>query len=548
MALATAEPLSSSDAHALAAQQASQTESAAEHVDDSAANASGRGRVRESVSRFASVLRSAVAESPSWLTSMVVHGLFLVVLAVLTVPMQLKELSNLVVTAPGKGNEAFDDFPLDGSTGMQSSSEELAAGAPAPTADPLALAPVTADFAAAPSADFGGVADFGVGTAAPTDLLQSGGGIGGVSGLEGVGSGSGKGSGLAGRGPQARVAMVRERGGNDASERAVALSLIWLAEHQMPDGGWNFDHRLGSCQGRCGQFGGAAEARRAATAMALMPFLGAGQTHKEGKYKNTVSRGLFFLMKSMQFSPLGGSFYEKHGRLYSHGLGSIAICEAYAMTRDRDLFEPARLAITFICRAQDQVGGGWRYEVGQPGDTSVVGWQLMALKSAHMAYLDVPKVTVQRANLFLDTVQKPDGGYGYTDNTGGSPATTAVGLLCRMYLGWKHDHPQLKAGVAYLDKLGPDPNNMYYNYYATQVMHHYEGDEWKRWNKKMRDHLVTTQAMDGHERGSWFFNDPHGAAMGGRLYSTALGAMVLEVYYRHMPIYGKESTENEFPD
>ncbi|MFO0896636.1 MAG: prenyltransferase/squalene oxidase repeat-containing protein [Pirellulales bacterium] len=476
--------------------------------------------------------RNAVAESPSWLTSMVVHAVLLLILALTTMPLpRFEDLKNLVVTTPGPGEEALDDFPLETETEQPAAlPDDLMASSPS-TVESIAVSPL-ADLDAAPASI--DLSDLGADTAPRTDLLQQSGVIGGT--------------GVSGRGAASRGALVRQRGGSDASERAVALALVWLAEHQMPDGGWSFDHRLGSCQGRCRNPGAAVEARRAATAMALLPFLGAGQTHKEGKYKTTVSRGLYFLLQSMQATPIGGSFYEKQGRLYSHGLASIAVCEAYAMTRDKDLFEPARQAISFTCGAQDQLGGGWRYEVGQPGDTSAVGWQLMALKSAHMAYLDVPGVTVQRANKFLDSVQKPNGMYGYTDGGGGGPGTTAVGLLCRMYLGWKRDHPQLRAGVAYLDRLGPDPNNMYYDYYATQVMHHFEGEEWKRWNKKMRDHLVNTQAADGHERGSWFFEDPHGMALGGRLYSTSLATMILEVYYRHMPIYGKDSTENEFPD
>jgi len=125
---------------------------------------------------------------------------------------------------------------------------------------------------------------------------------------------------------------------------------------------------------------------------------------------------------------------------------------------------------------------------------------------------------------------------------GRGPATTAIGLLCRMYLGWKQDNPALKKGVEFLSKMGPHKTNMYYNYYATQVLHHYEGELWYKWNEVMRDYLVNTQVKDGHEKGSWHFDGGHGAALGGRLYSTAMAAMTLEVYYRHLPIYRKQST------
>jgi hypothetical protein len=234
--------------------------------------------------------------------------------------------------------------------------------------------------------------------------------------------------------------------------------------------------------------------------------------------------------------------------MYSHGICSIALCEAYAMTHDKGLYAPAQQALNFIAYAQDPVGGGWRYQPRQAGDTSVVGWQIMALKSGHMAYLQVPPITVKKASIFLDTVQANNGAnYGYTD-PGSGPATTAIGLLCRMYLGWKQENPALQRGAKWVANQGPSPGNMYYNYYATQVMHHLEGDLWKQWNAVMRDQLVKAQSQQGHETGSWFFaSGDHGATRGGRLYCTAMATMVLEVYYRHLPIYRKQSTEESFP-
>jgi hypothetical protein len=234
--------------------------------------------------------------------------------------------------------------------------------------------------------------------------------------------------------------------------------------------------------------------------------------------------------------------------MYSHGLGSIALCEAFAMTQDKHLYQPAQYALNFIAFAQDQVGGGWRYEPHQRGDTSVVGWQIMALKSGHMAYLHVPPGTIKKANRYLDSVQANNGAhYGYTDPAAGRQACTAIGLLCRMYLGWKKDNPALQRGVQWISQQGPSKDDMYYNYYATQVMHHWEGDPWKKWNNVMRDQLVQSQAQKGHERGSWFMEKGHQTDKGGRLYCTSMATMILEVYYRHLPIYRKQSTEEDFP-
>ncbi len=328
----------------------------------------------------------------------------------------------------------------------------------------------------------------------------------------------------------------------------MALALEWLAKHQLRDGGWSFNHnRCPQCNGQCRDPGRLDEnARNGATAMALLPFLGAGQTHTEGKYQDVVKAGLYYLVAHMQIDPSkGGSLHDPAGRMYSHGLASIVLCEAYAMTHDKGLYEPAQLAINFICYAQDPVGGGWRYNPHDRGDTSVVGWQIMALKSGHMGYLRIPPEVVQKAYRYLDTVQANSGAaYGYTD-PGTGPATTAIGLLCRMYLGWTHDEPALQRGVATLSKMGPT-SNAYYNYYATQVMRHWEGEEWEKWNNVMRDKLVNSQATQGHEAGSWKPAGHH-SERGGRLYETSMSTMILEVYYRHLPIYRKQSTEEDFP-
>jgi hypothetical protein len=359
--------------------------------------------------------------------------------------------------------------------------------------------------------------------------------------------GSVTGSGFDGRGQMAQGQAVAALGGTPGSQAAVAAALRWLAEHQFPDGGWNFDHRLGACQGRCSEAGKMTSARNGATGMALLPFLGSGQTHKEGQYKEQVKRGLYFLVQHMKPDHGGGSLIDG-GNMYSHGICSIVLCEAYAMTHDRELMAPAQAAINFIVYAQDPVGGGWRYSARQPGDTSAVGWQLMALKSGHMAYLNVPPATIVGAVKFLDSVQADSGSqYGYT-GPGAGQATTAVGLLSRMYLGWKKDNPALQRGVERMSAGGVSKQNMYYNYYATQIMRHVEGDAWKKWNEGMRDWLVDSQSKNGHEKGSWYMKGgDHGADSGGRLYCTSMATMMLEVYYRHMPIYGKQASEDDFP-
>ncbi|HWA97670.1 MAG TPA: hypothetical protein VG713_04235, partial [Pirellulales bacterium] len=349
---------------------------------------------------------------------------------------------------------------------------------------------------------------------------------------------------LSGRQGSLRGSLLAADGGNRASEEAVARGLRWLEAHQQRDGSWNFNHQRGSCNGLCTHPGSVASTT-AATALALLPFLGAGHTHREGDYQATVERGLYYLRGRMQRTEHGADFQE--GTMYAQGLTAIALCEALAMTGDGSLRMPAEGAIEFIVYAQDKKGGGWRYSPGQAGDMTVTGWQMMALRSGQMNYLRVPATTIDQAVKFLDSLGEDSGGtYGYLQR-GAEPTSTAVGLLCRMLTGWPRSNVSLGRGIRYLSNLGPSPNDVYFNYYATQVLHHWGGADWIAWNQQMRDFLIDTQSRSGHESGSWWFEDKHqAAASGGRLYTTCMAIMTLEVYYRYLPLYGDRSTPSDF--
>lgn len=354
------------------------------------------------------------------------------------------------------------------------------------------------------------------------------------------------------RSPGQRLQAVLYRGGSRESEKAVERALDWLLKHQEADGGWNFEHRTcGDCNGRCRNPGSMASARIAATSLALLPFLAAGETHKTGKHRRHVDKALKFLVRSMQTTPQGGVFTAGGGSFYAQSLATIVLCEALAMTRDRDLIAPARAALNYLVAAQDQQGGGWRYFPGQPGDTSVTGWAFNALKSADNAYQPVPMPAVDKVRAFLDSVQSDEGAvYGYLTPDDPTTASTVVALLCRMQLGWKRSEPALIRGVAAITAVGPKPSNIYYNFYATQIVHHFGGPSWEQWNKQMREHLIRTQATTGHEAGSWYFeestmHDQLASAVGGRLYNTALATLTLEVYYRHLPLYGNRIFDEE---
>ncbi|HEX6983829.1 MAG TPA: hypothetical protein VF170_00565, partial [Planctomycetaceae bacterium] len=237
---------------------------------------------------------------------------------------------------------------------------------------------------------------------------------------------------------------------------------------------------------------------------------------------------------------------DSHAGMYIQGLAAIALAESYAMTKDHRLRRPVESAAQFIVSAQDPERGGWRYEPGRDSDTSVVGWQLMALKSAQAAGVRTSGRAFAGVGKFLGSVAAEGGSrYGYTEPQADRPSTTAIGLLCRMYLGWDRKTPALAAGVRYLAETGPDFNDLYYTYYATQVLHHWGGEEWESWNLRTRDGLLARQVKAGGHAGSWNPGGTYAGRSGGRLFDTCLAIMTLEVYYRHLPLYERENLKVE---
>jgi hypothetical protein len=475
----------------------------------------------------------AVQEAPAWGLSMVVHMVTLVTMAIVVVPNGVPHNAQHIVVAPPEEQQIEEV-------------KDISDRQP----DTLDETPETEILVIDSNVDQEAVAFDSIGDlqAAPAAMDATPLGPDGMTKEDVFTMVRALGNAYSDRGMSGKVQEVKREGGSEASEKCVVNALKWLANHQMPDGGWSFNLALcPSCHSQCRDSGKLAEARNAATGLALLPFLGRGDTHKQSKrYKATINNGLMFLVNRMH----GGALNEPGGNMYAQGIATIAICEAYAMTKDRKLLLPAKAALNFIASSQDPKGGGWRYQPREKGDTSILGWELMALKSGLMANLNIPRNFSRKASLFLDSVQS-DGGalYGYQSPDTGSDATVAIGLLSRMYLGWKRDNPVLQRGVHWLSKRGPSAGNMYYNYYATQVMRHWEGEEWKIWNQQMRDQLIRSQARQGHEEGSWFTGTADmGAVPGGRLYCTAMAAMILEVYYRHMPIYRLQSIEQDFPD
>jgi hypothetical protein len=349
------------------------------------------------------------------------------------------------------------------------------------------------------------------------------------------------GSAFAGRvdGKEGLVAAV---GGDGATEGAVHMALDWLARHQEKDGTWNARRYVKLCPGEVCDGACEEEYATATTALALLPFLGAGHTFRDGPWKDVVRRGLTAL-HDRQLPD--GRFDGGQKRVYADALATLAVSEAYGLTRSEPIGDMARRAVAFWVRTQNDYGG-WRYEPGdREGDSSVTGWVAMALASAKKAGIDVPDKTLSRCGGWYRAHTDADGVVGYTAMGTGSKSLLGVGFLVRVMTGTSPDDPALSATAARLEAAMPrwpasdadlgtafgvaDPMHWYYGAMAAFQR---GGTTWKMWNERLRPLLLDHQEKRGCAAGSW---PPVGetGAKGGRVVVTALGALTLEVYYRY---------------
>lgn len=323
-------------------------------------------------------------------------------------------------------------------------------------------------------------------------------------------------------------------------EAALPAALNWMDEKQQDDGGWALDGTMRKDELR-------PATSTEATGLALLAYLGAGQTHKEGVHKKQVDAGLAFLIKQMKVKERRGDLRGSRGDMISHAIAANAICEAYAMTHDKELLAPAQFAVNYIIGQQDEKSGGWKADsMGRPS-VAATGWQLQALKSAHMAYLSVPGDTVVSATKFLDDVQL-DAGRAYPGGDGRREhQATAIGLYSRRMLGTKRSDPAMVGGLAAVGRDGPQQHDVIANYFAHRLHHSVLGESWQSWNSAIRKQLVDSQCRDGEQVGSWYDAKDASKARGGRLLQTAIDAMVLETYVRGPDLIRGQNEENEFP-
>ncbi len=371
--------------------------------------------------------------------------------------------------------------------------------------------------------------------------------LGGTGTVGSIGVGGGGMAGCFGyRDGGGRKKAVGRFGGSTATESAVEAALRWLARHQEADGHWDaVKYESTGYQPHMG-----------CTGLALLAFLGAGYTHKSGQFSDNVNRAIKWILANQKKD--GAIFFQEWGRpagSYGHAIAGLALAEAYGMSRDESLREPAQRAVQYSLATMQQPYSGWRYfPKGQDddllADTSVTGWYVMQLKSAKIAGLSVDGSGFQGASKFIDSVTDKGGRAGYSGPSAGTPAMTSVAMVARQFMGTPASDPLLVGGSNQLLTMLPkwqdatEHNDFYYVYYGTLSMFQMGGDKWTKWNEAIKPLLVNNQCrgplpLSGaatDKDGSWD-SYGHSGKLGGRVFMTAVGALTLEVYYRYLPMY-----------
>lgn len=334
----------------------------------------------------------------------------------------------------------------------------------------------------------------------------------------------------------ARRESLLATGGDDQTEAAVAAGIQWLAQFQRADGAWDpRQSDAGVERSPLGHYRGGAGSRATTglTGLALLSMLGSGETHQQGAHADSVRRGLQYLL-SIQ-TPDGSLAGEAtvYERTYCHGMAALAMGEAAAMTSDAVATGSMKSAVGFSLRAQHPVTGGWRYVPGDPGDLSQLGWQVMALSSGRAAGVPVPEAAIERTRTFLRSVRagRSGGLASYKPGEAPSRTMTAEALATRLLIGEAVPQAEIEEAEEYLlsELPGTGPDNYYYWYYASLALHQLQDDAWRQWNAAMKARLTATQLPDG----SWSTATVWGGN-GGKVYTTAMACLCLEVYYRHL--------------
>ncbi len=309
-------------------------------------------------------------------------------------------------------------------------------------------------------------------------------------------------------------------------DESITRGLAYLALQQEADGG----------------FGGGSYGKNVAvTALACLAFMADGNLPGRGPYGENVSRGVEYILANTSQNGLIAA-EAANGPMYGHGFATLFLGEVYGMTAggadtrlSARVYEALSKAVRLIEQSQN-TEGGWRYNpVPYDADTSVTICQIMALRSARNAGLDVPKSTVDRAVEYVRRCQNPDGGFRYQNDAGASAWPRSAAGIASLYYAGVYEDEALEQGLDYIEVQAPfpgateaRPSHFYYgHYYSVQAMYLAGGARWAAFWPRIREELIMSQSPDG----AWV--DPSV----GSSYGTAMSLIILQMPKRYLPIF-----------
>jgi len=319
---------------------------------------------------------------------------------------------------------------------------------------------------------------------------------------------------------------------DEANPEKTAVELVIPAAQQASAKGLE---ALAAMQQEDGSFGSSGFRGNAAVcALAGLAFLSGGSTPDRGPYGQQAARCVDYLLANTQQSGFivqpGTAGY---GPMYGHGFATMFLAESYGMSQRPDLREKLEKAVRLIINTQNDEGG-WRYEPRRmPADISVTVCQVMALRAARNAGIEIPRETIERSISYVKRSQNADGGFMYMLQGGESAFPRSAAGVVALYSAGVYDSPEINKGLDYLGKFLPQPNTppyqgyyYYGHYYAVQAMWHAGGERWQKWYPAVRDHLISRQQQDGSWTGEVSTE-----------YCTAMACIVLQIPNNYLPIF-----------
>ena len=298
------------------------------------------------------------------------------------------------------------------------------------------------------------------------------------------------------------------------ARKAITHGLEYLAKSQNKDGSW-----------------GGNEHPTADTATALLAFMLQGHVPSLGVHGPLMEKGIDYLLAKGESQQGYLGTPSNHAGMYEHGLGILALSEAWGQSKNAKIRDALRRAVDVTLRSQNDAGG-WRYSP-QPtdADLSMTVMQLVALNSARESGISVPDTTMQRATKYvLDCQDAETGGFAYVPRQEPGLARTGAGVMSLIMCG-QRDHPAIRRGLFYMksypeSKFSNVARFYYTHYYCTLSMYQLGEEEFRNWYPRVASTLVRTQKSDG----SW------GSEVGPP-WDTSMAILILGVPYRFLPIY-----------